>query len=50
MMKRIGPEGLFWHNAVVHALFAAFVLFRITRKPPPIKTPEDAELPYKPLP
>ncbi len=49
-MKLLGPSGLFWHNAAVHITLAAFVLYRITRRAPPVKIPEEGDIAYRPMP
>jgi MFS family permease len=34
LMERVGPEGLFIHNAAIHAAFVVFVVWRLWRRPP----------------
>jgi MFS family permease len=50
IMRLVGPGGLFWHNAVLHILLALFVIYRISRRAPALRAPEDNDLPYKPVP
>jgi MFS family permease len=34
MMSHIGPQALFIHNAAIHVLFVAFVVWRLWQRPP----------------
>lgn len=38
LMKFMGPSGLFWHNAVIHAVMIVFVIWRIYSRPRPAET------------
>jgi MFS family permease len=50
VMKLLGPGGLFWHNAAVHIALAAFVIYRISRRPPATRAADEADVAYRPLP
>jgi len=47
LMARIGPDALFLHTALVHALIAAAVIYRMTRRAP---LPPEERMAYKTLP
>lgn len=50
LMERIGPGGLFVHNALVHLAMAAFVVWRMRVRARPVPVDQIEDLPRKPMP